>query len=131
MNRRKLYMLVAAGSLIACFLAGAFLSPFGRGEALAGQPAVTWQPRVITPDGRSVERPFGDVLAILARTEPWHRSARDLSAAEIADLLGRPSGAAIVPAGRKRSLSIRANDRARICVEYLPRDKSWYLVFCS
>jgi hypothetical protein len=122
---------LAAAILSACFLAGALLSPFATSETLARKPAVKWQPRVFTADGKSAERPFGQVLASLANTEPWRRSARDLSAGEIADLLGNASAAAIVPNGQKGLLAITAHRRPQICAEYLPPNNSWSLVFCS
>jgi hypothetical protein len=121
--------LVGAGLALA-FVAGALASPFAAGKTTA-VPSVTWRPRAITLDGRSAERPFGRLIAELARTPPWHRSARSLSAAEIADLLGRPSSAAIAPTGRTTSLSIKPSGRPQICAEYLPPDHSWSLVFCS
>jgi hypothetical protein len=80
--------LVGAG-LAAAFVAGALASPFAAGETTT-VPIVTWRPRAITLDGRSAERPFRRLIAEMASTPPWQRSARSLSAAEIGDLLGAP-----------------------------------------
>jgi hypothetical protein len=129
--RRLRGLALAAGLLAASYLAGAFTAPFATGSAPTLQPTVTWRPRAVTLDGRRAERPFGQVMAALAATPPWRRSARDLSAAEIADLLGRPSAAAIAPQGRATVLRIRPVGRPRLCAQYLPSDRSWSLVFCS
>jgi hypothetical protein len=117
--------------LSAGFVVGAFASPFATGKPAPLRPSVTWHQRAVTVDGKSAERPFGQVIADLAGTPPWHRSARSFSAAEIADLLGRPSSAAIAPTGRTTLLSIKPRDRSQICGEYLPSDHNWSLVFCS
>lgn len=117
--------------LAAAFVAGALASPFGTGKPALAQPTVTWHPRAVTLDGKSAERPFGQLVTELVDTPPWRRSARSFSAAEIADLLGRPSSAAIAPKGRTMRLSIRPLDRPQICAQYLARDRSWSLVFCS
>jgi hypothetical protein len=121
--------LVGVGLAIA-FVAGALASPFA-GDKKTTVPIVTWRPRAITLDGRSAERPFGRLIAEMASTPPWQRSARTLSAAEISDLLGRPSSAAIAPTGQTTALSIKPLGRPQICAEYLPADHSWSLVFCS
>jgi hypothetical protein len=117
--------------LSAAFVVGAFASPFVTGEPASGQPSVQWHPRAVTTDGKSAERLFGQVMAVLAATPPWHRSARSFSAAEVADLLGRPSSAAIAPTGRTTSLSIKPIGRPQICAEYCAPDHGWSLVFCS
>jgi hypothetical protein len=122
--------LVAAGAF-AGYLAGTLASPFAATADRAEAPAVTWQPRVVDAQGRSLDRPFGELLALLARTEPGRRSASDLSAGEIADLLGRPSAAAIVPGNHEEAFTIQPIGRPQICAEYLPPGHDWYLVFCS
>jgi hypothetical protein len=121
---------LVGAALAAAFVAGALASPFAAGKTTT-VPSVTWRPRAITLDSSSAERPFGQLIAELAGTPPWQRSARSLSAAEVADLLGRPSSAAIAPSGQVISLSIKPVGRPQICAEYLPRDRSWSLVFCS
>jgi hypothetical protein len=122
---------LAAGTLAASYLAGALTAPFATSGAAPAQPTVRWHPRAVTLDGKRAERPFGQVMAALAATPPWRRSARTLSAAEIADLLGRPSGAAIAPKGQATLLQIRPVGRPQLCAQYLSTDHSWSLVFCS
>jgi hypothetical protein len=117
--------------LCAAFLAGALASPFETGRPAPAQSSATWRPRAVTLDGESAERPFAEVMTELAETPPWQRSARTFSAAEIADLLGRPSSAAIAPTGRTTLLSIKPLDRPQICAQYLARNRSWSLIFCS
>jgi hypothetical protein len=129
--RQLVGVALAAGTLAASYLAGALTAPSATSDAAPAEPAVTWQRRAITLDGKSAERPFGQVMAALAATPPWRRSARTLSAAEIADLLGRPSGATIAPKGQATLLQIRPLGRPQLCAEYLSTDHSWSLVFCS
>jgi len=117
--------------LLAAFVAGALASPFGTGRPVPAQPSTTWHPRAVTLDGKSAERPFAEVLTELAETPPWQRSAGSFSAAEIADLLGRPSSAAIATTGRTTHLIIEPRDRPQICAQYLARNRSWSLIFCS
>jgi len=132
LTKRRLADAALVGlALPAAFVVGALTSPFGTGKPAPAQPSVTWHPRAITLDGKSAERPFGQVVTELANTPPWQRSARSLNAAEIADLLGRPSSAAIAPRGRTTLLSIKPLDRPQICAQYLARNRSWSLVFCS
>ena len=121
---------LVVATIAVSYLAGALTAPFA-GSATPPQPTVTWQPRAVTLAGKSAERPFGQVMAELAATPPWRRSARTLSAAEIADLLGRPSGAAIAPTGQATSLRIRPVGRAQLCAQYVSTDHSWSLLFCS
>src|SRR5262245_30786102 len=113
--RRLGGLALAAGILAATYLAGAFTAPFATTRAAASQPTVTWRPRAVTLDGRHAERPFAQVMAELAATPPWRRSAQTLSAAEVADLLGRPSAAAIAPQGRATTLRIRPVGRPQLC----------------
>src|SRR5262245_3970093 len=104
-TRRLVWIVLGAGMLAASYLAGALTAPLASTAAPA-QPKVTWHPRAVTLGGRPAERPFGELMAALAATPPWRRSARTLSAAEIGDLLGRPSSAAIAPARRATVLRI-------------------------
>jgi hypothetical protein len=92
------------------FVAGALASPFGTGQPAPAQPSVTWRPRAVTLDGKSAERPFAQLMTERADTPPWQRSARSFSAAEIADLLGRSSSAAV---GRVPSNGVRPSGRGR------------------
>jgi hypothetical protein len=122
---------LAAAALSASYVAGAITAPFAASSTSPLRPAVTWQPRAITLDGKSAERPFGQVMATLAATPPWRRSARTLSAAEIADLLGRPSATAIAPQGKATSFRIKPIGRPQLCAQYRSTDQSWSLIFCS
>jgi hypothetical protein len=129
--RRVAGALLVAGALGASYLAGASTAPFATSTGTSPQREVTWQPRAVTLDGRPAERPFAEVMAALAGTPPWRRSARTLSAAEMADLLGRPAAAAIAPKGRATVLRIRPVGRPQLCAQYPSTDHSWSLVFCS
>src|SRR5262245_51193300 len=121
---------LVASAVAASYVAGALTAPFAT-SAETRQPAVTWKPRAVTLDGRRAERPFEQVMAALAATPPWRRSARTLSAAEMADLLGRPAAAAIAPQGRATVLRIEPVGRPQLCAAYPSTDHSWSLVFCS
>ena len=130
-TRQLAGLALAAATLAAAYLAGSLTSPFTTSDAATPQPTVAWHPRTVTLNGKPAERPFAQIMAALAATPPWNRSARTLSAAEIADLLGRPSGTTIAPKGQTTSLKIRPLDRPQLCAQYPSTDHSWSLVFCS